>query len=91
MMDFLSELQKGGVVMIPLLLGSVLGFAIVIERAFGLRHRKILVPEIVSAIKKIRNPEDVKVAERIQQFDDKRLFAPARPTWGPSPISSWRH
>jgi len=65
MMDLLSELQKGGVVMIPLLLGSVLGLAIVLERAFSLRYRKILVPEIVTAIKKIRNPEDVRVAERI--------------------------
>lgn len=65
MMDLLSELQKGGVVMIPLLLGSVLGLTIVLERAFSLRYRKVLVPEIVTAIKKIRNPEDVRVAERI--------------------------
>jgi biopolymer transport protein ExbB len=65
MMDILAELQKGGVVMIPLLLGSVLGLAIVLERGFGLRYRKILVPEIVTAINKIRSPEDVRVAERI--------------------------
>jgi len=65
MMDILAELQKGGVVMIPLLLGSVLGLAIVLERGFGLRYRKILVPEIVTAINKIRNPEDIRVAERI--------------------------
>ncbi len=65
MMDILAELQKGGVVMIPLLLGSVLGLAIVLERGFGLRYRKILVPEIVTAINKIRNPEHIRVAERI--------------------------
>lgn len=65
MTDILAELQKGGVVMIPLLLGSVLGFAIVLERAYGLRYRKILVPEIVTAIRKIRSPEDMRVAERI--------------------------
>ncbi len=65
MMDIIAELQKGGVVMIPLLLGSVLGLAIVLERGFGLRYRKILVPEIVTAIKKIRGTEDVRVAERI--------------------------
>jgi biopolymer transport protein ExbB len=65
MFDLFTELQKGGVVMIPLLLGSILGLAIAIERAFGLRYRKVLVPEIVAAIKKIRSPEDVRVAERI--------------------------
>ena len=65
MMDILAELQKGGVVMIPLLLGSVLGLAIVLERGFGLRYRRILVPEIVTAIDKIRSPEDIRVAERI--------------------------
>ena len=65
MFDIFAELQKGGVIMIPLLLGSVLGLAIVLERAFSLRYRKVLVPEIVAAIKKIRSPEDVRVAERI--------------------------
>ena len=65
MMDIIAELQKGGVIMIPLLIGSVLGLAIVIERAFSLRGRKVLVPEIVASIKKIDGLEDVRVAERI--------------------------
>jgi biopolymer transport protein ExbB len=65
MMEIFSELQKGGVTMIPLLLGSILGLAIVIERAFSLRARRIVVPEIVTAIEKIGSAEDVRVTERI--------------------------
>ena len=65
MTEIFSELQKGGIIMVPLLLGSILGLAIVIERAFSLRNKKVLVPEIVSAIEKIDTIEDVRVAERI--------------------------
>ncbi len=65
MTEILAELQKGGVIMVPLLLGSILALAIVIERAFGLRSRKVLVPEIITAIKRIQSDEDVRVAERI--------------------------
>jgi len=65
MMDFVAELQKGGIVMIPLLLGSVLALAIVIERAFQLRTKKVLTGEIVKAIERIESVEDIRVAERI--------------------------
>jgi biopolymer transport protein ExbB len=65
MTEIFSELQKGGIIMIPLFMGSILGLAIVIERAFSLRTRKVLVPEIISAIDKIKSEEDVRVAERI--------------------------
>ncbi|MCK4539063.1 MAG: MotA/TolQ/ExbB proton channel family protein [Candidatus Krumholzibacteria bacterium] len=65
MTGLFSELQNGGVIMYPLLLGSVFALAIVIERGFCLRKKKILVAEIVSAIEKIESVEDIKVAERI--------------------------
>jgi len=65
MMDFVAELQKGGIVMIPLLLGSVLALSIVIERAFQLRTKKVLTGEIVKAIERIESVEDIRVAERI--------------------------
>ncbi len=65
MMEFVAELQKGGIVMIPLLLSSVLALSIVIERAFHLRSKKVLAAEIVKAIEKIETVEDVRVAERI--------------------------
>jgi biopolymer transport protein ExbB len=65
MMEIISELQKGGIVMIPLLLGSILTLAIVLERAFSLRTKKIIIPEIVTAVERIRCPEDIRVAESI--------------------------
>ena len=65
MTEIFSELQKGGIIMVPLFIGSVLALSIVIERAFSLRARKVLVPEIISAINKIKSAEDVRVAERI--------------------------
>ena len=65
MTEIISELQKGGIVMIPLLLGSILTLAIVIERAFSLRVKKIIIPEIVTAVEGIKCPEDIRVAERI--------------------------
>jgi len=65
MTEILAELQKGGIVMIPLLLGSVWTLAIVLERAFSLRTRKVIIPEIVTAVERIRCPEDIRVAESI--------------------------
>ena len=65
MTEIISELQKGGIVMIPLLLGSIFTLAIVIERAFSLRAKKIIIPEIVTAVERIVCPEDIRVAERI--------------------------
>ncbi|MBN2071681.1 MAG: MotA/TolQ/ExbB proton channel family protein [Candidatus Krumholzibacteriota bacterium] len=64
-MELINEFRNGGIVMYPLLLGSIMALAIVIERAFCLRKKKVLVGEIVSAIAKIENAEDMKVAERI--------------------------
>lgn len=65
MTEIISELQKGGIVMIPLLLGSVFTLAIVIERAISLRPKKIIIPEIVTAVERIKCPEDIRVAESI--------------------------
>ena len=65
MTEIIAELQKGGIVMIPLLLGSIFTLAIVIERAFSLRAKKIIIPEIVTAVERIKCPEDIRVAESI--------------------------
>ena len=45
--------------MIPLLLTSVLGLAVVIERAFFLRRRRILRPEVLGLIDGIQKPDDM--------------------------------
>ncbi|MBN1885040.1 MAG: MotA/TolQ/ExbB proton channel family protein [Candidatus Krumholzibacteriota bacterium] len=65
MTEIFAELQKGGIVMIPLLAASVLGLAVFIERLAALRRRKVIVPEIVSAIGRIEDADDLRVAERI--------------------------
>jgi len=65
MTEIFSELQKGGIVMIPLLFGSILTVAIVIERAISLRAKKIIIPEIVTAVERIKCPDDIRVAESI--------------------------
>jgi biopolymer transport protein ExbB len=65
MTEILAGLQKGGITMIPLLLGSVITLAIVIERAISLRAKKIIIPEIVTAVERINCPDDIRVAESI--------------------------
>lgn len=55
-------LEKGGLLMIPLFLCSIIVLAIVIERAISLRRKRVLVPEIISVIETIKKPEDVHLA-----------------------------
>jgi len=62
-MDQIAEfLAKGGFIIYPLLLCSILGLAIVIERALVLRRKKVIIPEIVNVLNNIKNPEDVGLA-----------------------------
>ncbi|MBN1560604.1 MotA/TolQ/ExbB proton channel family protein [candidate division KSB1 bacterium] len=62
MADVYSYLSRGGIIMIPLLLSSILGLAIAIERAISLRRNKILIPEIISIVEEFSSNEDVKLA-----------------------------
>ena len=62
MSEVYSYLSRGGIIMIPLLLSSVLGLAIVIERAISLRRNKILIPEIISVVEEFNSVEDLKLA-----------------------------
>jgi biopolymer transport protein ExbB len=64
-MEVLSFLSRGGLVMYPLLLCSVIGVAIIIERGVSLRRRHILVPEIIRVINSIDSEEDVRLARSI--------------------------
>jgi biopolymer transport protein ExbB len=52
----------GRYMMIPIALCSLLGLAVFLERLFVLRPRRIVVPEIVSAIKTLRKASDFSVA-----------------------------
>ncbi|MBD3384010.1 MotA/TolQ/ExbB proton channel family protein [candidate division KSB1 bacterium] len=65
MEQIISYLSRGGIVMIPLLLCSVIGVAIIIEKSFVLRKRKILIPEIISVVESIETQKDIELANRV--------------------------
>lgn len=52
----------GGPVMYPLLICSVICLAVIIERAIGLRKRRVIRPELVRLIHEIRDIRDAPVA-----------------------------
>lgn len=63
-------LVKGGPVMIPLTLLSVLGVAVVIEKVLSLRAEKVLQREIIGCIESVRSPADIPMAIKIcQRYD----------------------
>ncbi len=67
MSDAITFLSKGGIMMIPLFLCSILGLMIVIEKIFSLRRDKILIPEIISVVDSINSNQDIKLATTICQ------------------------
>ena len=61
---------KGGPVMYPLALMSILTVAVVIEKVFSLRTSRVVHGEIVSCIESIRTPADIPLAVKIcERFD----------------------
>ena len=57
--------DRGGIMMYPLLLASVLALAIIIERFFSLRRRKIIIPEIISVVEQFSSFKDMELAKNI--------------------------
>jgi biopolymer transport protein ExbB len=55
-------LARGGLIIYPLLLCSILGLAIVVEKTIGLRRRRVIDPQFVELLEKIRGPEDIGLA-----------------------------
>jgi biopolymer transport protein ExbB len=53
---------KGGIIIYPLLLCSIIALAIVIEKWIALRKKKVIIPEIVSVIDNIKGPGDIGLA-----------------------------
>ncbi len=51
--------------MYPLILSSVVALAVIIERFWYLRRKKILVPEIVGVLNQIKTPSDLQMARAI--------------------------
>lgn len=62
MEQVLEFFQKGGFVIYPLLLCSVLGLAIVVEKALALRRKNVIVPEIVNILENIKGRDDISLA-----------------------------
>ncbi len=58
----LEFFDKGGFIIYPLLLCSILGLAIVIEKALSLRRKKVIIPEVVNILDNIKGPSDVGLA-----------------------------
>lgn len=62
--------EKGGPVMWPLAILSILTVAVIIEKIFSLRTSKVIQGEIVSCIESIRTPADIPLAMKIcERFD----------------------
>jgi len=55
-------LVKGGIMMIPLAISSLIGLAIVIEKFISLRRSKVIAPEIVAVLENIQSDEDLQLA-----------------------------
>lgn len=57
--------KSGGIMMYPLLLSSILGLTIIIERFIVLRKKKVLVPEITAVIDKINEIENFSLVRSV--------------------------
>ncbi len=60
-------MQTSWYVMIPIILCSLLGLAVFLERAFTLRRNRIVVPEIVEVVETLSASDDFSVAYAICQ------------------------
>jgi biopolymer transport protein ExbB len=62
MKSIITFLAKGGITMIPLFLCSIAALAVAIERAFALRRRQVIVPEVVSVLENVKGTKDFGLA-----------------------------
>jgi len=56
---------RGGVMMIPLFICSIVGITIIFERLYSLRQKKIVKSEIINLIENINASEDISLAKSI--------------------------
>ena len=54
-----SFLMKGGILMIPLIICSILSLALIIEKFITLRRSRVIVPEVRSVVENITSEEDI--------------------------------
>lgn len=60
--EIFEFLQKGGYLMIPLAICSILSLAVVIEKIITLRTKKVIVPEVKSVVNNLTCEEDITLA-----------------------------
>ncbi|KAA3609787.1 MAG: MotA/TolQ/ExbB proton channel family protein [Calditrichaeota bacterium] len=61
----LELFERGGIMMYPLLLASVIALIFIIERAIALRKRKIIIPEIISVVDNFKTEKDIEFAKNV--------------------------
>ncbi len=63
-------LVKGGPVMIPLAILSVMGLAVIIEKLINLRSQRVLQSEMISCVESVKSPADIPMAIKIcERYD----------------------
>jgi len=62
MNSIIEQVMKGGLVMIPLLILSIIAIAVFIEKLIVLRRRKVLAPAIINVIDTVKAKEDLPLA-----------------------------
>ena len=60
--EIFEFLQKGGYLMIPIAICSVLSLAVIIEKIINLRNKKIIVPEVKSVVNSLTSEDDINLA-----------------------------
>lgn len=66
----LDLIMKGGKVMIPLFLASIVALAITFERAFGLRKSSLIPADFLDGIKKAVDDDRLHLTQAIEYCDD---------------------
>lgn len=61
----LELFERGGIMMYPILLASIIALIFIIERAIALRKRKIIIPEIISVVESFSTEKDIEFAKNI--------------------------
>ena len=57
-----SFFLKGGILMLPIVICSIISLGIVIEKIFTLRRKRIIIPEVKSVIISVSSEEDIPLA-----------------------------
>jgi len=61
----LELFERGGVMIYPLVLSSLLTVAIIVERLITLRRKKIIIPEIINIVEQFNSLKDIDLAKNI--------------------------